>query len=147
MYRYFFITTLVALSGAASVCPAVEESEAVGGLLEDLARRGLLDETLVVFATEFGRTPGLQASEGRVDGRDHHIFGFSVWMAGGGLKAGVVHGATDELGFHATENRHYVTDIHATILKQLGLDSRKLEVPGRKRLEIDHGKPIDEIIA
>jgi len=59
----------------------------------------------------------------------------------------VVHGSTDEIGFHAEENRHYVTDNHATILKQLGLDSRQLEVPGRKRLEIDHGRPIDEIIA
>lgn len=115
----------------------------IGGLLEDLERRGLLDETLVVFATEFGRTPGTQGS----DGRDHHIFGFSVWMAGGGLKRGVVHGATDEIGFHAVEQRHYVTDIHATILHQLGLDSRKLEIPGRKRLEIDHGNPIHEIIA
>ena len=115
----------------------------IGGLLEDLERRGMLDETIVVFATEFGRTPGTQGS----DGRDHHIFGFSVWMAGGGLKRGVVHGATDEIGFHAVENRHYVTDIHATILQQLGLDSHKLEIPGRKRLDIDHGKPIVEIIA
>lgn len=115
----------------------------IAGLLQDLDQRGLLDETLVVFATEFGRTPGSQGA----DGRDHHIFGFSVWMAGGGLKGGVVHGATDEIGFHAVEDRHYVTDIHATILHQLGLDSRKLEIPGRKRLEIDHGKPIHEIIA
>ena len=115
----------------------------IGGLLEDLHRRGLLDDTLVLFATEFGRTPGSQGS----DGRDHHIFAFSVWMAGGGMKQGVVHGVTDELGFHAVENRHYVTDIHATILKQLGLDSRTLEIPGRKRLAIDHGVPIDAIIA
>jgi hypothetical protein len=115
----------------------------IGALLEDLDSRGMLDETLVVFATEFGRTPGSQ----NADGRDHHIFGFSVWMAGGGLKRGVVHGATDEIGFHAVENRHYVTDVHATILKQLGLDSRRLEIPGRKRLEIDHGTPIDDIIA
>ncbi len=122
---------------------ALAVDQPIGGLLEDLDRRGLLDETLVIFATEFGRTPGTQGS----DGRDHHIFGFTVWMAGGGLKRGVVHGATDEIGFHATENRHYVTDIHATILHQLGLDSRKLEIPGRKRLEIDHGKPILEIIA
>ncbi|MDA0832779.1 MAG: DUF1501 domain-containing protein [Planctomycetota bacterium] len=122
---------------------ALAVDKPIAGLLEDLARRGLLDETLVVFASEFGRTPGSQGS----DGRDHHIFGFSVWMAGGGLKQGVVHGATDEIGFHAAENRHYVTDIHATILKQMGLDSRKLEIPGRKRLEIDHGVPIDEIIA
>ncbi len=122
---------------------ALAVDQPIGALLDDLDQRGLLDETLVVFATEFGRTPGSQGS----DGRDHHIFGFSVWMAGGGLKRGVVHGATDEIGFHAVENRHYVTDIHATILQQLGLDSRKLEVPGRKRLEIDHGKPIHEIIA
>jgi Protein of unknown function (DUF1501) len=115
----------------------------IGGLLEDLERRGLLEETLVVFATEFGRTPGSQNS----DGRDHHIYGFSVWMAGGGLKRGVVHGATDEIGFHAAENQHYVTDIHATILHQLGLDSRMLEIPGRKRLDVDHGKPIHDILA
>jgi uncharacterized protein (DUF1501 family) len=114
----------------------------IAGLLKDLKQRGLLDSTLVVFASEFGRTPGTQGS----DGRDHHIFGFSVWMAGGGVNGGVVHGATDEIGFHAVENRHYVTDIHATILKQLGLDSRKLEIPGRKRLDIDHGKAIDEIL-
>ena len=122
---------------------ALAVDQPTGALLIDLERRGLLDETLVVFATEFGRTPGSQGS----DGRDHHIFGFSVWMAGGGLKRGVVHGTTDEIGFHAEENRHYVTDIHATILQQLGLDSRRLEIPGRKRLEIDHGKPIPEIIA
>jgi hypothetical protein len=115
----------------------------IGGLLTDLDRRGLLDQTLVIFATEFGRTPGSQGS----DGRDHHIFGFSVWMAGGGLKGGMVHGATDEIGFHAVEDRHYVTDIHATILHQLGLDSRRLEIPGRKRLEIDHGRPIHAVIA
>jgi uncharacterized protein (DUF1501 family) len=115
----------------------------IAALLTDLDRRGLLDETLVVFATEFGRTPGSQGS----DGRDHHIFGFSVWMAGGGLRRGVVHGATDEIGFHAVQDRHYVTDIHATILHQLGLDSHRFEIPGRKRLEIDHGRPIREIIA
>jgi hypothetical protein len=115
----------------------------IAALLEDLSRRGLLEETLVVFASEFGRTPGSQGS----DGRDHHIFGFSVWLAGGGIRGGVAHGATDEIGFHAVEDRHYVTDIHATILKQLGLDSRRLELPGRKRLEIDHGHPIDAIIS
>jgi hypothetical protein len=115
----------------------------IAGLLRDLKRRGLLDDTLVVFGTEFGRTPGSQNG----DGRDHHIYGFSVWMAGGGIKGGIVHGATDEIGFHAVEHPHYVTDIHATILHLLGLDSRKLEIPGRKRLEIDHGTPIREIMA
>lgn len=115
----------------------------IAGLLKDLKQRGLLDSTLVIFASEFGRTPGTQGA----DGRDHHIFGFSVWMAGGGIKGGVAHGSTDEIGFHAVENRHYVTDIHATILHQMGLDSRRLEVPGRKRLDIDHGQVIQEIIA
>jgi hypothetical protein len=115
----------------------------IAGLLKDLKRTGLLKDTIVIFATEFGRTPGTQGS----DGRDHHIYGFSVWLAGGGIKGGVVHGTTDEIGFHAVENRHYVTDLHATILHLLGLDSRKLEVPGRKRLDIDHGKPIRAIMA
>ena len=70
-----------------------------------------------------------------------------MWLAGGGTKGGHVHGATDELGFHAEVDRHYVTDIHATILKLLGLDSRRLEIPGRKRWVIDHGLPIEAILA
>ena len=120
-----------------------EVDQPIGGLLKDLKRRGLLDDTLVVWATEFGRSPGAQGA----DGRDHHPYGFSAWLAGGGVKGGVAHGATDELGFHAVEHRHYVTDIHATVLHQLGLDPRRLEVPGRKRLEIDYGTPIREILA
>jgi uncharacterized protein DUF1501 len=120
-----------------------EVDQPIGGLLKDLKRRGLLDETLVVWASEFGRTPGSQGDKGR----DHHPYGFSVWMAGGGIRGGVVHGATDELGFHAVEHRHYVTDIHATILHQLGLDPRRLAVPGRKRLEREFGRPIHEVIA
>jgi hypothetical protein len=115
----------------------------IAGLLRDLKRRGLLKDTIVLFASEFGRTPGTQGS----DGRDHHIYGFSVWLAGGGIKGGVVHGKTDEIGFHAVEERHYVTDVHATILHLLGLDSRRLEIPGRKRLDVDHGKPIRAIMA
>jgi len=122
---------------------AAQTDQPVAGLLQDLKQRGLLDETLVVWATEFGRTPGAEQS----NGRDHHPFGFSVWMAGGGIKAGTVHGATDEIGFHAVENRHYVTDIHATVLHQLGIDPKRLDVPGRKRIEVDYGKPIREIIA
>jgi Protein of unknown function (DUF1501) len=115
----------------------------VAGLLKDLKRRSLLDETIVVFATEFGRTPGSQSS----NGRDHHPYGFSIWMAGGGLKRGVVHGATDEIGFHAVEHPHYVTDVHATLLTLMGLSPHKLEVPGHKRLEIEFGQPIHEIMA
>jgi Protein of unknown function (DUF1501) len=125
----------------AKACREVDQP--IAALLKDLKRRGLLDETLVVWGTEFGRTPGTQNK----NGRDHHPFGFSIWMAGGGIKGGVAHGKTDELGFHAVENRHYVTDLHATVLHQLGLDSHKLEIPGRKRLDIDHGTPIREIIA
>ncbi|MCW5980284.1 MAG: DUF1501 domain-containing protein [Bryobacteraceae bacterium] len=122
---------------------AAKVDQPIAGLLRDLKQRGLLDETIVVWATEFGRTPGAENS----NGRDHHPFGFSVWMAGGGIKAGEIHGATDEIGFHAVERRHYVTDIHATVLRQLGIDPKRLDVPGRKRLEIDYGKPIREILA
>jgi uncharacterized protein (DUF1501 family) len=121
---------------------AAQVDRPIAGLLKDLKRRGMLEDTLVVWGTEFGRTPGAQGT-----GRDHHPQGFSAWLAGGGIKGGIAHGATDELGFHAVENRHYVTDIHATVLRQLGLDSHRLEVPGRKRLEMDHGKVIEEILA
>jgi uncharacterized protein (DUF1501 family) len=114
----------------------------IAGLLKDLKQRGLLKDTLVVWGTEFGRSPGAQG-----DGRDHHPQGFCAWLAGGGIKGGVVHGATDDIGFHAVEHRHYVTDVHATVLHQLGLDPRRLEVPGRKRLEVDYGTPIEAIIA
>ena len=114
----------------------------IGTLLADLKRRGLLEETLVVWATEFGRTPGSQHG----DGRDHHPYGFTVWMAGGGIRGGTIHGATDEVGFHAVEDRHYVTDIHATVLHQLGIDPHSLAVPGRKRLEKEIGKVIGEVI-
>jgi hypothetical protein len=120
---------------------AAQVDQPIAALLKDLKQRGLLDETLVVFGTEFGRTPGAEGS-----GRDHHPQGFCAWLAGGGVKGGIAHGATDELGFHAVENRHYVTDIHATALHLMGLDSHRLEVPGRKRLAIDHGLPIHEII-
>lgn len=124
-----------------SMCAQVDLPTA--GLLKDLKQRGLLDETVVVWTTEFGRTPFAQGA----DGRDHHNYGFTVWMAGAGLKRGVIHGATDELGYHAVENRHYVTDLHATLFHLLGLDARRLEVPGRKRLEIDYGHVILEILA
>ncbi len=128
-------------AGHSKLCGQVDRP--IGGLLTDLKQRGLLDETVVVWATEFGRTPGSQNG----DGRDHHPFGFSIWMAGGGVKGGIAHGATDELGFHAVEGRHYATDVHATVLNLLGLDSKRLELPAFKRLEIDHGSPIREIMA
>jgi hypothetical protein len=123
------------------LCGQVDQP--IAALLTDLKQRGLLSETIVVWGSEFGRTPGAQGG----DGRDHHPYGFSAWLAGGGIKGGTVHGATDELGFHAVEKRHYVTDLHATVLHLLGLDSHRLEVPGRKRLQIDHGEVIREILA
>lgn len=119
----------------------------VAGLLEDLKQRGLFDDVTVVFCTEFGRTPGLEQRAGGKDGRDHHPNGFTVWLAGAGLKRGYVHGATDELGYHALGDGHYVTDLHATVLRLLGLDNRRLEIPGRRRLEIDWGQPILDIFA
>lgn len=91
-------------------------------LLTDLKQRGLFEDTLVIWGGEFGRTP---MAEGR-DGRDHHKFGFSLWLAGGGVKRGYVHGATDEFGYHATESRVTMADFHATILHLLGLDYQKL---------------------
>jgi hypothetical protein len=94
----------------------------VAGLIKDLKRRGLLDQVLVVWCGEFGRTPVSQSG----DGRDHHKQGFSVWLAGGGIRGGQVYGATDELGYHAVENRVMVADLHATILQLLGLDHRKV---------------------
>ncbi|MGB1816165.1 MAG: DUF1501 domain-containing protein [Rubripirellula sp.] len=107
------------------------------------AEKGMLEETLVVFATEFGRTPGSQSS----NGRDHHPHGFSVWMAGGGIQGGIAHGSTDEIGFHAVEEPHYVTDVHATILHQLGLHAHRLHAPGHQRLEQDIGHVIHDILA
>lgn len=127
-------------SNHSTLCKQVDQP--IAGLLRDLKERGLLEETLVVIGTEFGRTPGFQNS----DGRDHHPYGFSVALAGGGVKGGIAHGATDEIGFHAVEDRHYVTDLHATVMHQLGLDARRLEVPGRKRLDLDFGKPIHAIL-
>lgn len=122
---------------------AMQVDRPIAGLLTDLKRRGMLDETIVVFATEFGRTPGSQGS----DGRDHHPYGFSVWMAGGGIRGGVAHGSTDEIGFHAADSPHYVTDVHATIMHQLGLHPQRLHYPGQQRLERDYGSVIQEILS
>lgn len=132
----------------AQSCARVDKP--IAGLLKDLKRRGLTDDVTVVCCTEFGRTPGLEVRNGNnavATGRDHHPHAFTVWFAGAGIKPGTVHGATDELGFHAVEHPHYVTDVHATLLDLMGLDPRRLDVPGRKRLEIDHGRPIRQILA
>ena len=96
-------------------------------LVTDLQQRGLLDETLVVWGGEFGRTPMFQG-KGSV-GRDHHIKGFSIWMAGGGIKSGITHGATDAFGYHAQQDVVHVRDLHATILHVLGIDHQQFSVP------------------
>ncbi len=118
----------------------------IAGLLIDLDRRGLLNETLVVFAGEFGRTPFAQ---GR-NGRDHNRFGFTVWMAGGGVKGGTVYGATDEYGYKAVENKVEIHDLHATMLHLLGVDHTKqtFRFAGRDmRLTDVHGHVVKEVVA
>lgn len=127
------------------MCLSVDKP--ISGLLKDLKQRGLMEEVAVVFCTEFGRTPGLEKRAGGTTGRDHHPNGFTIWLAGAGLKRGYVHGATDELGYHALGEGHYVTDLHATVLHLLGLDNTRLEIPGRKRLDIDRGQVITDILA
>jgi hypothetical protein len=125
---------------------ALDTDQAIAGLIRDLKARGLLDETLIVWAGEFGRTPH---SAGR-DGRDHHPEGFTVWLAGGGAKGGVVYGATDELGMQAVENVCTLHDLHATILHLLGLDHERLTYrsSGRDfRLTDVHGRVVREIVA
>jgi len=118
----------------------------VAGLIQDMKQRGLFEDTVVVFCTEFGRTPGLELRGGGTDGRDHHPNGFTIWMAGAGVKSGYVHGETDELGYNALGDGHYVTDLHATVLHLLGLDSHQLRYPGRQRLDIDFGQVIKDIL-
>jgi len=118
----------------------------IAALLEDLQRRGLLDETLVVWSGEFGRTPFAQG-EG---GRDHNPFGFSLWLAGGGVKGGTIYGATDEFGYKTIENKAEIHDLHATMLHLLGLDHTQVtfRFSGRDmRLTDVHGHVIREIVA
>jgi hypothetical protein len=118
----------------------------IAALLDDLKARGLLDETLVVWGGEFGRTPTSQGSKGR----DHHSVGFTMWMAGGGVKGGTVHGATDELGFVAIKDKVHVHDLHATILHLLGVDHERLtfRYSGRDfRLTDVHGEVVTDILA
>jgi hypothetical protein len=101
---------------------AMATDRPIAGLLQDLQARGLLDETLVIWGGEFGRTPTAQGQ----NGRDHHPYGFTMWLAGGGVRGGLAHGATDELGWDAVEDKVHVHDLHATILHLLGLDHEKL---------------------
>ena len=114
-------------------------------LIRDLKQRGMLDDTLVIWGGEFGRTPMAQGS-----GRDHHIKGFSMWMAGGGVRGGITHGATDELGYNAAENVVHVHDLHATILHLLGIDHERLTYKFRGRdfrLTDVHGNVVHDVLA
>ena len=129
--------------------------QGIGALLKDLKQRGLLDETLVLFGGEFGRTPTVElptpgSNAGKINGRDHNHHGFTMWMAGGGAKGGTVYGATDEFGFRAEVNRMHVHDLHATMLAMLGFDHEKFTFrqAGRDfRLTDVHGKVIHDLIA
>ena len=128
---------------------AREVDQSTAALLKDLKQRGLLDDTLVVWGGEFGRTPMFQG-EGSKYGRDHHPYGFSVWMAGGGIRGGVTHGATDDFGFHPAEDPVHVHDLNATILHCLGIDHRRLTFrkQGRDfRLTDVHGEVVKGVLS
>ncbi|MEY4881581.1 MAG: hypothetical protein RLZ87_1010 [Armatimonadota bacterium] len=134
---------------------AKECDQAIGALLTDLKQRGMLEETLVIWGGEFGRTPTVElptpgANAGKMNGRDHNHYGFTMWMAGGGVKGGTVYGSTDEFGFKAEENPVHVHDLHATILHLLGFDHTKLTFrhAGRDfRLTDVHGNVVQGVIA
>lgn len=125
-------------------CQAVDQP--ITALLTDLKSRGLLEDTLVLWGGEFGRTPTGEGS----NGREHHPFGFTMWMAGGGIRGGMVHGATDEFGWHAVQDKVHVHDLHATILHQMGFDHERLtyRYGGRDyRLTDVHGRVVSELLS
>ncbi|MBK9137884.1 MAG: DUF1501 domain-containing protein [Verrucomicrobia bacterium] len=134
---------------------AKECDQPIGALLKDLKQRGMLEDTLVIWGGEFGRTPVVElptagANAGKINGRDHNHYGFTMWLAGGGVKGGTVYGATDEFGFKAAVNPVHVHDLHATILHLLGFDHTKLtfRYAGRDfRLTDVHGRVVKEIVA
>jgi membrane-anchored protein YejM (alkaline phosphatase superfamily) len=123
----------------------------VAGLLRDLKQRGMLDDTLVIFSSEFGRTPFTQSADGILGlGRDHNQNGFTVWLAGAGLKPGMAYGATDDIGYKAVENRTSWYDFHATILHLLGVNHERLTFYHNginRRLTNVHGEIVREILA
>jgi hypothetical protein len=134
---------------------AKDSDQAFAAVVKDLKQRGMLEDTLVIGGTEFGRTPAIQTANemvgnGVVNGRDHNHYGFSIWLAGGGIKGGITHGSTDDFGYKAVEKRMHVHDLHATILYLLGIDHLKLTYPysGRDfRLTDTAGEVIHDIIA
>jgi arylsulfatase A-like enzyme len=128
-------------------CSDVDKPTAA--LIKDLKARGMLDDTLVVWGGEFGRTPMAQTNKGEA-GRDHHMKGFSMFLAGGGVRGGITHGATDELGYHAVDDVVHVHDLHATMLHLLGVEHTKLtyKFQGRDfRLTDVHGSVVTKILA
>jgi hypothetical protein len=132
-------------SGLSATCGATDLP--IAGLLQDLKARGLLEDTLVLWGGEFGRTP---TAEGDNNGRNHHPYGFTMWLAGGGVKGGIVHGATDEFGWNAVENKVHVHDLHATVLHLLGINHERLtyRYAGRDyRLTDVYGNVVKEILA
>ncbi|MCC7085852.1 MAG: DUF1501 domain-containing protein [Pirellulales bacterium] len=134
---------------------AGECDRAIGALIRDLKQRGLLDETLIICGGEFGRTPVVElptpgSNQGKINGRDHNHWGFTTWLAGGGVRGGYVHGATDEFGFRAVDQPVHVHDLHATLLKLLGFDHERFtyRYAGRDfRLTDVHGKVVQALIA
>jgi hypothetical protein len=128
----------------APLCKATDQP--IAGLIRDLKARGMLDETLVVWTSEFGRSPWSQ----NTTGRDHNPKGFSCWLAGGGVRGGTVHGATDDVGYKAVDHPHYYSDLHATICRQMGLDYKKMQIEALGRtmkLVEEGGGPIEEIVS
>jgi uncharacterized protein (DUF1501 family) len=126
---------------------ALSVDRPIAGLLEDLKQRGMFDDTLVVWGTEFGRTPVVQG-KGQ-NGRDHNPAGFTVWLSGAGVKAGYSHGSTDEFGYFAQDNKVHMHDLHATILHILGIDHEKLtyRYAGRDfRLTDVYGEVVSDIL-
>lgn len=129
--------------------------QAIAALIKDLKQRGLLDETLILWGGEFGRTPAVElpkkgSNQGKVNGRDHNHYGFTVWMAGGGVRGGTIYGATDEFGFKAVDRPVHVHDLHATMMQLLGFDHKRLtyRYAGRDfRLTDVHGNVVHEVIA
>jgi len=140
------------VSGTRSCCEQTDLP--VAGLLTDLKQRGLLDSTLILWGGEFGRTPGAEQRDGNktpgIEGRDHHPYGFSVWLAGGGIRGGQAYGATDDFGYRAIAHRTQTADLHATILHQLGLDHERLTYSHNSRDErltdVYHAEVIRQLV-
>jgi uncharacterized protein (DUF1501 family) len=129
-----------------------DSDQPIGALLSDLKQRGMLDDTLVIWGGEMGRTPTTQSGSKDINriGRDHHIDGYTLWMAGGGVRGGMTYGSTDEFGMKVAENKVLLHDLHATILHLMGFDHRRLtyRYSGRDfRLTDVHGRVVNEILA